>query len=726
MSLARVAPRKGFERFLAIISAFAVFMSLMVVFAPVALAHHPEISANQTCVDGKVTIAYESISWRTDGGSGSGHSNIVIEVQVNGAGSWTQVGSGSYTAGNNYRFSDTFDAESYWGESIQVQARAVGAWDNGMGGGETRTTSSFMVNQDCTDAVGVTANPQVCAVNQQGVPQGAVSFNVDPASGATIQVYANSNFTGPVGGPLEDDDVLNLAPGTYYWQATAAPGFDLGGTGSGQFSIAPCSASTVVVSGECAVNDNGAALGSVQVTIDPNSGATVVVSGPGGPYNFTGVGGSSELAPGSYSWQATAGPGFSLDGQTSGDFDIAPCEGSVTVTSDVCVLGDGPLGEVEVDIDPDSAALVTIYSDPAMTNAVAAFDDGGTADLAPGTYYWSASANGGFALSGETSGSFTIDPCVASVTVDPGVCSIDDSGTPVGSVQVTIDPESGATVVVSGPGGPFDFSGSGGSQGLAPGAYTWQATPGSGFVLTGDTNGGFNIEPCDVSVLVVSGACVVGDGPAGTVTVAIDETTGASVTVLDSESTTAAVFAGAGGSTALPPGVYTWQATPGPGFEFPDGQAASGEFTIEPCEGSVVVSHGNCVAGAATAFGSMTVVIDPASGAVVSVYNAGGLEVASFDGSGGSRALTAGNYTWTADAATGFGLVGESDGQFTVIACEDEVLDDEIVDDEVDDLVVLPFTGARTETLLGASIVLLGSGLLLIRSSRRRDEALDS
>mgnify|MGYP006196682237 CR=1 FL=1 len=167
-------------------------------------------------------------------------------------------------------------------------------------------------------------------------------INVDPASAATVQVYANSNFTGPVGGPLADDDVLNLVPGTYYWQATAAPGFDLEGTGSGQFSIAPCSASTVVVSGECAVNDNGAALGSVQVTIDPNSGATVVVSGPGGPYNFTGVGGSSELAPGSYSWQATAGPGFSLDGQTSGDFDIAPCEGSVTVTSDACVLGDGP------------------------------------------------------------------------------------------------------------------------------------------------------------------------------------------------------------------------------------------------------------------------------------------------------------------------------------------------------------------------------------------------
>jgi hypothetical protein len=532
---------------------------------------------------------------------------------------------------------------------------------------------------------------------------------------------------------LGDDQVLGLAPGTYYWQATAAQGFALGGASSGQFTIAPCSVSTVVVSGECAVNANGAALASVQVTIDPTSGATVIVSGPGGPYNFSGSGGSIELAPGSYSWQATAGPGFTLGGPNSGSFDIDPCEGTVSVSAGVCELGNGPFGEVDVDIDPDSSAVVTVYSDAGMTNVVATFDDdGGTAELAPGTYYWSAVPGGGFTLTGDTSGSFTIEPCAASVSVDSGVCVIGANGSPVGSVQVVIDPNSGATVVVSGPGGPYNFTGNGGSQGLVPGDYTWVATPGSGFTVTGDTSGGFTIEPCDVSVLVVNGQCEIVDGPSGTVTASIDAASGATVTVYDSALTVVAAFNGTGGSSALPPGDYTWEATPGSGFDFPDGQATSGSFTIDPCEGSVIVSHGNCIEGAATAFGSVTVTIDPESGAIVSILNADGLEVASYEGAGGSRALTAGLYTWNAQAASGFELVGASSGQFTVIACEDEVLDeelepDEVEDDEVEDLVVLPFTGVNTETLLGASIVLLGSGLLLLRfTGRREEEGIDS
>lgn len=202
MMNAHVAQHRGFERILAVLSAFAVFMSLMVIFAPAALAHHPEISANQTCVAGKLVINYESISWRTDGGSGSGHSDIRIEVRVGGSGSWTQVGSGAYTAGNSYRFSGSFDGEPYSNTSIEVRARAVGAWSNGQGGGESRTTSPFLVNLVCTKSVTVTANPEVCAVNQQGLAQGAVSFNIDPASGASVQVSANSDFTGPVGGAL--------------------------------------------------------------------------------------------------------------------------------------------------------------------------------------------------------------------------------------------------------------------------------------------------------------------------------------------------------------------------------------------------------------------------------------------------------------------------------------------------------------------------------------------
>lgn len=725
MKAAQITHRRGFERVLAILSAFAMFMSLMVMFAPAALAHHPLISADQVCADGAVRISYESVSWKTDGTSGSGHNDIRIEVRVNNSGNWIEVDNGAYNAGNNYRFSGTFDAAPYTGDSIQVRARANGPWANGQGGGETAVTGAIVVNLTCTQTVSVTANPQVCAVNQQGVAQGAISFNIAPTSGATVQVFGNANFTGPVGGALGDDVVLNLSPGTYYWQATAANGFALGNPTSGQFTISPCTASAVVVGGDCAVNANGAPLGSVQVTINPNSGATVVISGPGGPYNFSGSGGSTELAPGSYTWQATPGSGFALGGQSSGNFVIDPCEGSVSVSTEVCAVIDGPLGTVEVEIDPDSSAIVTVYSDAGMTNLVATFDgDGGTANLAPGLYYWAAAAGGGFALTGDTSGSFTIEPCFSSVTVVSDACVINGNGAPVGQANVMIDPASGATVVISGPGGPYNFSGSGGSQDLAPGDYTWQATATGGFQLTGDTSGGFSVEPCDVSVVVADGECDLTAGELGSVTVFIDAASGATVTVYDAQMKVAVSFVGTGGTSELDPGTYTWEATPGDGFDFPDGQETSGQFTIDPCQGTVVVSHGSCVEGAATAFGSVTVTISPEGAATVTIFNSNSQEVAVL--SGGTQALAAGSYTWQAEAEPGFGVAGETSGSFAVVACPDEVLDEEIENDDPEDevrgLEILPFTGINTWTLFGASIVLLGSGWILIRSARRREE----
>jgi hypothetical protein len=713
-------------------------MSVMVVFAPAALAHHPEVDAYETCLDAQPYIHFDAISWKTDGSSGSGHADIRIEIRVNGSGSWIDVTGGAFTAVNNYRFSGDIDSGPYWGDSVEIRARANGAWDNGQGGGETWTTNPITIDQDCfnpscpgqyfeykvepvteglhgsfftvsniqdggsgptfdwsstvpvfqvivkggpganlynysgdtsdtglhsplnskngkwfglshvtfcygepeAEPVDVTPMPQVCELIQ-GSAQGAISFAIDPVAGAVVQVYLNPNFTGPVGAGLADGQELSLSPGTYYWQATASSSdYELTGPTSGEFTIDPCEASVVVISGNCVLNDNGAPVGAVEVTIDPDSGATVVITGPGGPYNFSGDGGSMELVPGSYAWTASPGSGFTLGGETSGEF--------------------------------------------------------------------------------------TIDPCEASVVVISGNCVLNDNGVPVGAVEVNIDPDSGATVVITGPGGPYNFSGDGGAMELAPGSYAWAASPGSGFTLGGDTSGEFTIEPCDVSVLVVSGECEILDGPTGSVTAFIDTDSGATVTVYDDELSVAATFSGSGGTSVLPPGTYSWEATPGDGFDLPEGQQTSGQFTIDPCEGTVIVSYGNCVEGAATAFGSMTVVIDPGSAAVVTVRNDTGQVVATFDEDGGSQALVAGAYTWDAQASAGFAMTGDSVGQFTVVACDDEVLDEEIENDDPEDevrgLEVLPFTGIDTWTLFGASIVLLGSGWVLIRSARRREE----
>ncbi|MGH8870832.1 MAG: hypothetical protein ACRDWS_02515 [Acidimicrobiia bacterium] len=684
MSFVTTPHRRWLERLTATLSAFAVFMSLMVMLAPAALAHHPEISAGKTCVDDKPYVHFDAISWRTDGGSGSGHPDIRIEVRVNGTGAWTEVASDAFNAGNGYQFSGDFDASDYWGNNIEVQARAVGPWDNGVGGGETRSTSMFLVDQDCTDDVTATPQPQVCAV-VQGAPLGAVSFDIAPASGATVQVYANSNYTGPVGGALADGQALDLAPGTYYWKATAVGGYDLSGPSEGSFTIAPCEASTVVVSGQCAINQQGVPTGSVTVTIDPTSGATVQITGPGGPYDFSGSGGSQELAPGTYDWTATPGSGFTL--------------------------------------------------------------------------------------TGDTSGQFTIDPCVSSVTLATTACAVNASGAPLGSVTVTIDPSSGATVQITGPGGPYDFSGSGGSQELAPGAYDWTATPGSGFTLTGDTSGQFTIDPCQATASV-SGACLL-DGDAGSGLIEVEISTPGAVTVEILDGSTVVGTLTSSGNVTVPEGkTYTWSAAPSSGYAMVG--ADGGSVLIEACSLSVsIVVAGVCendvpilrwtvtpVGFTATETTITWLEIDPAKplhssvqplsgemvwpGAVVGngkavdwpgwVYvdkvtkqpiplgTEGGTFIQGADGYENTRPTTMVQFEVNPTAV----VEVDYPGGIPTCAGPDEVLAGVIDnDDPVDDEVVaveLPFTGIDAELLFWASVVLLGSGLFWVRYARRRGE----
>jgi hypothetical protein len=136
-----------------------------------------------------------------------------------------------------------------------------------------------------------------------------------------------------------------------------------------------------------------------------------------------------------------------------------------------------------------------------------------------------------------------------------------------------------------------------------------------------------------------------------------------------------------------------------------------------------------------TALGSVTVSIDPDSAVTMSIMDKDANVVATFTGTGGTQSLIAGNYTWVANTAGGFTMGGEATGGFTVVPCPDEVLaevieDDDMVDDdveveaedEVEAVVVLPFTGVNTDLLAWASVVLLATGLLLVRSATRRED----
>ncbi|MGA7282720.1 MAG: hypothetical protein WBZ40_13190, partial [Acidimicrobiia bacterium] len=460
----------GLERIFAVFAAFSMLASLMVMYAPTALAHHPDLTGSVSCDSGVPYISFTASSWTTQNYGGRYNSNIGVYVDTDSGTSFNgnevkkatgkflpgvgdyPVPTVSYSTPENTaqqtqspaaQFTGSFDASAWEGSTIYLKSRADGTWWNGTASGSTGEANDViqLAVPVCAEGVSVSVSTQACQV-VKSEPLGAASFNIDPAAGATVQVYSDSNLTTPVGGALSDDVTLTLAPGTYYWKATVTgAGYELDGQGSGQFTIVPCEASTVVVTGQCSLNAQGAPVGEVQVVIDPASGATVVVSGPGGPYDFSGSGGTQELAPGDYTWQATAGAGFALTGESSGEFTVEPCSAVVVVTHSGCAIGQGgAVGSVTVEIDPDSGAVVTV-SGPGGPYEFSG--SGGTQTLAPGDYSWLAAPGDGFSLDGEISGEFTVEPCAAGVVVTHGDCSLNAQGAPVGEVQVVIDPASG-------------------------------------------------------------------------------------------------------------------------------------------------------------------------------------------------------------------------------------------------------------------------------------------
>ncbi len=172
-------------------------------------------------------------------------------------------------------------------------------------------------------------------------------------------------------------------------------------------------------------------------------------------------------------------------------------------------------------------------------------------------------------------------------------------------------------------------------------------------------------KPVPVTV-AVSGECATDDkGDAnGFLTVTIDPASGAAVTVAGktyTESTS--------GIAVEAPGIYAWSAVAADGFEVVG--ESSGEVTIEDCKRPqpkpVTVSvSGTCVqSDDGEANGFLTVTIDPASGAAVTVAGKTYTESTS-----GIAVEAPGIYAWSAVAADGFEVVGESSGEVTIEDCK--------------------------------------------------------
>jgi hypothetical protein len=687
MSFATIVRNRKSERFVALMSAIAVLLSMMVIFAEPAQAHHPITTANTTCVDREVYIQYTSTSWQI----GSAHNNVIIEVSVNG-GPWTQVASGAYNAGNNYTFSGTFSGDAYWGQSIRVRSQVVGNWANGVSGGNDHpaaTTAPFTVSQDCF-------NPSC--------PNGLNEYKIEPVSSGTFgpnddyTITVNNTGSGPTFDWTSTLPVFQViakgGPGANVYDYTGA----FSGTGlhaplnsnSGKYyglsHITLCTGepeepvpTTFSISGSCLFDDAATYTISGQL----GEGLTLEVAGQtintAGPFSVN-VGGA-----GDYDYDVTVADGYVLSGgspDASGSVNIDDCtpppSGWVCQNGDVFFMQDasgyqGTLYDTEEEAanDPDCAPPPPPSGWACVDGSAVFIPDATNFD---GTLY-------------ETQLDAMSDPdcqeVLASTTFTiSGNCAASNDAA---GFTISGNLGEGVTLEVAGQTltatGPFSI-GVG-----AAGSYPYTVTLDDGFVLAPGSPAAeatIVIEDCTPAITVTARGLCDNDTPylEYTATVTGDVAPGADTVTIhwfDANGVERNPADSAHQYTGLPmSGRVLW---PGARVD------SSGDPTDWPgwvFENGKWVQKDDGFLWARQTGATVTLEVNPTSGPITVVYPPA-------------------NPTCSANPP-------------------DEVLGGEIVD-EVDDVDELPFTGLDADILAAVAAVLLGTGFVVVATSRRREDS---
>lgn len=323
-------------------------------------------------------------------------------------------------------------------------------------------------------------------------------------------------------------------------------------------------ASANVSVGACTWSQEDGSKTPVSITL---TGATMTVSGPGGPYTLTSSG-TLNLGPGHYTYTWTAKSGF--EGSGSGSFDVGDCtppDASASASVGACTWSE----------EKGSITPVTITVNHAVVSGLPGGDITETTvlNLAPGDYTATWIAAEGYKGSGSFS--FTVHDCTppnASASVEVGKCSWNQETGSKSDVTVTL---SGATMTITGPGGPYEVDASA-VLSLGPGvySYSWEAI--EGFLGSGE--GTFEVSDCTPppagAVVIDPGVCKFGKGTIFTFTLG--------------EGIDKVVFSGAGdfkleitesGEVILPVGDYSWEAFLKEGY-LPD-SPMEGTLQVKEC-----------------------------------------------------------------------------------------------------------------------------------------------
>ncbi|MBK5266441.1 MAG: hypothetical protein JJE47_03320 [Acidimicrobiia bacterium] len=234
-----------------------------------------------------------------------------------------------------------------------------------VGEGET-VTCTFVNKLIPLIPASVSVSPGTCDwIDESSVTD--VSFTVDPGATLTIMLGDVVIGTYTASGSIE------VGPGDYTWTATAANGYEINGSASGNFTAISCEIPPQIVTvdvtvGTCGYID-GESRTDVIASIDPSGAATIVIDGT---MNLTIDGQTLALAPGDHSWTAVAAEGYVLEGTSGADFTTEACPppGSIgdTVWHDLNANGVQDAGEpgtagITVSLLVDGGIIATTTTD---------------------------------------------------------------------------------------------------------------------------------------------------------------------------------------------------------------------------------------------------------------------------------------------------------------------------------------------------------------------------
>ena len=147
----------------------AMVITTMLATALPALAHHPEVAGQATCLaNGDVQVDWDAVAWAGPSTNSRTHPTIEVAYREDG-GTWQDLAVGAYNAGNGFSFGSgdaSYDPLIYaYGDpaptTVQFRVHAVptgqqafngqpgGTWANGASGGDSRTSLEITLPTDC-------------------------------------------------------------------------------------------------------------------------------------------------------------------------------------------------------------------------------------------------------------------------------------------------------------------------------------------------------------------------------------------------------------------------------------------------------------------------------------------------------------------------------------------------------------------------------------------------